>query len=93
MSREDTSESRDNIFYETSTCHLRFRFCGLTCFVRVSYIVPKNYGFCRNVRQNIRLPKLLCAVGRVYRFFTENINDGESIVPIAPQIFRHKGTD
>jgi len=93
MTRENTSQSRDNIFYEMSTCRLGFRLCVLTCLVRVGYIVPENYRFCRNVRRDIRLPKLLRDVGHVYGFFTKDINDRESIVPIAPQIRRHKGTD
>jgi hypothetical protein len=55
--------------------------------------VPKNYGSCRNVRRYIRPPKLSRDVGHVYWFFTKDINDRESIVPIAPQIRGYKGSD
>lgn len=50
--------------------------------MRVSDLVPKDHGFCRNARRDIRLQKLLRGIVYVYGLFSENIDDRKAIVPM-----------
>jgi hypothetical protein len=85
MTRKDRAQSRDEIFYDLSTCCMGVILSARTCLVGVCYIVPKNHGFCGNVRRYIRLHKLLRGIIYVYGPFPENINDWEAIVPVVHQ--------